>query len=93
MSTNKSLVFVFHIHDSSTMNNNVNANGEGGHRDGERNQNNEVRVSFFTFGLVSNSILKIPPHLLQHTPRPREVIFTLTVGQLVSDATSRELQR
>ncbi|KAG2096686.1 uncharacterized protein F5147DRAFT_817021 [Suillus discolor] len=35
--------------------------------------------------VLSYPIIKdelIPQHLLQHTPRPREVVFTLTVGQL-----------
>lgn len=33
-------------------------------------------------------VLQIPRHLLQHIPRPREVVFRLTRDQLVSNAIS-----
>lgn len=41
---------------------------------------------FLIFGLLTE-IWQIPQHLLENIPRPREVVFTLTVGQLVSAST------
>jgi hypothetical protein len=68
------------------MNNNY-ANANRGLGD----QNYEVGQSFSDIqsGLFANHHLQIPRHLLQHTPRPWEVVFRMTERQLVSNTLTR----
>jgi hypothetical protein len=72
------------------MNNNADANGGGGvgNQNAEGNQEHQVRQEFFNKSVLTG-ILQIPQHLLQLIPRPRNVMFTMTERQIVSNESSR----
>lgn len=72
------------------MNNNADANGGGGagNQNEDANQEHQVRQEFFNKSVLTG-ILQIPQHLLQIVPRPRNVMFTMTERQRVSNESFR----
>lgn len=74
---------VYTYHSSTSMNNHTDANGGIGNQNVDGNQDHQVHWGFYNNHC--SPILQIPQCLLQLIPRPRDVTFTLTEGQLVSN--------